>query len=102
MRDSKNDPRCRPWHSGHNGSNIHIYNIFRLLVNIFGIPAHISAILAVVACRMGSRPATGGKSGLHRAACRLTAGKGSGDGVFTESATENIPPATVPVKAGGG
>jgi len=49
-------------------------------------------IIAVVACRMGSRPETGGKSGLHRAACRLTAGKGSGDGIFTESATENIPP----------
>src|SRR5208282_2080370 len=48
--------------------------------------------MVVVACRMGSRPETGGKSGLHRAACRLTAGKGSGDGAFTESATENIPP----------
>src|SRR5208282_735296 len=48
--------------------------------------------MVVVACRMGSRPETGGKSGLHRAACRLTAGKGSGDGIFTESATENIPP----------
>ena len=34
----------------------------------------------------------GGKSGLHRAACRLMAGQGTGDGSWTESATENIPP----------
>jgi hypothetical protein len=51
-----------------------------------------NGIMAGVACRMGSRPETGGKSGLHRAACRLTAGKGSGDGILTESATENKPP----------
>jgi len=49
---------------------------------------------------MGSRPKTGGKSGLHRAACRLTAGKGSGDGIFTESATENIPPGGQRVSCG--
>ena len=49
--------------------------------------------MVLVACRMDSRPETGGKSGLHRAACRLTAGNGFGDGNVTESATENIPPA---------
>ena len=34
----------------------------------------------------------GGKSGLHRAACRLTAGGARSQAGFTESATENVPP----------
>src|SRR5580698_5641713 len=49
-------------------------------------------IITAEACRMGSHLETGGKSGLRRAACRLTAGRGFGDGASTESATEIIPP----------
>ena len=41
---------------------------------------------------LGASFAPGGKSGLHRAACRLTAGGVYLKGFATDSATENIPP----------
>src|SRR6185437_1964510 len=51
-----------------------------------------SAVRTAARGNPGNRVEAGGKSGLHRAACRLTAGEARREAGFTESAKENIPP----------